>query len=71
MKEKMFQSKTGESTSGITKMAALLIMIHMQTYNKIQQKNTKKGKFMVVFWINRPFDLCLDNKTKNKVDHIK
>ena len=39
----MFQSKISESTSDITKKTTLLILIHIQTCNKIQ----KNDKFMV------------------------
>ena len=43
IKENMFQSKISESTSDITKKTTLLILIHIQTCNKIQ----KNDKFMV------------------------
>ena len=43
IKENMFQSKISESTSDITKKTTLLILIHIQTCNKI----LKNDKFMV------------------------
>ena len=43
IKENMFQSKISESTNDITKKTTLLILIHIQTCNKIQ----KNDKFMV------------------------
>ena len=70
MKDNIFNSKIDESVNGITKMTTLLILIHMETCNKIQK--------MTNLWFfsgsESPLileDFYLNNKTQNTVDNVR